>query len=449
MTIDRRSLITAGIGVTLTAAASHNATAGSRTRATPVHAAYTPAAELGLDPSGTADQTAALQKAIDRAHVESRPLLLPPGRFVTGPLRLAPGTRLVGSGQTTLVLAAEGSLLSARGVAGLVLTDLWLEATAASGPILALKDCAGVDLSRLDVDGGGADGINLERVTGRIEHCRIARARHGAIHSVDARGLTIASNEITACGDNGILVWRSSAGHDGTLVTGNRIARIAAESGGSGQNGNGINVFRAGSVTVSGNSITDCAYSAIRGNAASNLLVSGNSCAGLGEVAIYAEFGFEGAVVTSNSIDTAASGIAITNFDQGGRLAVVQGNLVRNLFRREHEAIDTRGHGITVEADAAVSGNTIEGAPSAGLMIGWGPFMRDVAATGNVIRASKIGILISADARAGACLVTGNLISGATDGAIRAMEHGRPVGPDLAQTPGGSDRLVVAGNMAV
>ena len=62
-----------------------------------------------------------------------------------------------------------------------------------------------------------------------------------------------------------------------------------------------------------------------------------NSCARLGEVALYAEFGFEGALIANNLVDTAATGISVTNFNDGGRLAVVQGNLVRNLFRREDE----------------------------------------------------------------------------------------------------------------
>ncbi len=74
---------------------------------------------------------------------------------------------------------------------------------------------------------------------------------------------------------------------------------------GTGENGNGVNVFRAGSVFVSG-------YSAIRGNAASNI----QSCQRLGQVALYAEFGFECALI-ADLIDTAATSISVTNFDEG------------------------------------------------------------------------------------------------------------------------------------
>src|SRR5581483_2757772 len=131
------------------------------------------------------------------------------------------------------------------------------------------------------------------------------------------------------CGDNGILIWRSEVGEDATLVTANRIERIAAKSGGSGQNGNGINVFRAGSVMVTNNRIADCAFSAIRANSASNCQMIGNSCARLGEVALYAEFSFEGAVIANNIVDNAAMGVSVTNFNEGGRLAVVQGRTPR------------------------------------------------------------------------------------------------------------------------
>src|SRR5208337_4576313 len=132
----------------------------------------------------------------------------------------------------------------------------------------------------------------------------------------------------------GIAIWRSIAGDDGTLVIDNRVEGINNKSGGSGEYGNGISVFRADNVIVRGNRIRNAAYSAVRGNKASNLQIVGNTCTGLGEVALYAEFGFQGAVIANNIVDGAAVGVSVTNFDKGGRLAVVQGNLIRNLVGR-------------------------------------------------------------------------------------------------------------------
>src|SRR5262249_15131640 len=210
-------------------------------------------------------------------------------------------------------------------------------------------------------------------------------AEDAAIFSLDARGLRLAGNTIRGAGNNGILVWRSAPGDDGTLVLDNRITEIAARAGGSGQNGNAVNVFRAGNVMVRGNRIDTAAFSAVRGNAAANLQMLGNTCTGLGEVALYAEYSFEGGVIANNVVDGAAIGVAVTNFREGGRLAVVQGNIIRNLSARRPAGTDPHdaaGIGIGVEADTAVTGNVVENAPSAGIAVGWGPYLRDVTVTG-------------------------------------------------------------------
>jgi putative cofactor-binding repeat protein len=111
--------------------------------------------------------------------------------------------------------------------------------------------------------------------------------------------------------------------------------------------------------------------------------------------------------------------------------------------------VDKRGEGIAVEADAVVSGNVIENAPTAGIVIGWGRHMREVVATGNVIRQARVGIMITADPTAGSCLVTNNLVSGAREGAIRAAWRGLATGPDLVNSTPAGNRIVVAGNIAV
>ena len=79
----------------------------------------------------------------------------------------------------------------------------------------------------------------------------------------------------------------------------------------------------------------------------------------------------------------------MTNFNEGGRLAVVQGNIIRNLVAYRAAGADPNdiaGVGIGVEADTAVTGNVVENAPTAGILLGWGRYMRDVSATGNVVR---------------------------------------------------------------
>lgn len=407
----------------------------------------------GLVPDFPGDQIAALQAAIDRAAIEGQPLVLPAGRFRVSGVRLRTGSHIVGGARTVLQLTGPGDAVRADGAHGLRLERLRIEGPTARrgqgrGGLVDVRGSREIAIEDVTIVGGMENGLALTGCSGRVAGCRISGARGAGLFSLDATGLEIAGNTVSDCGDNGILVWRTTVGEDGSIVTGNRIERIGAASGGTGQNGNGVNVFRAGGVSVRGNRITDCAYSAVRANAASNVQIVANSVQRIGEVALYAEFGFEGALIAQNIVDGAAAGIAVTNFNEGGRLAVIQGNLIRNLARREHEPVDKRGEGIAVEADAAVSGNTIEGAPTAGIVIGWGRYMRDVAATGNVIRGAPIGIMITRAPEAGQCLVAQNLIAGARDGAIRLADHGRPLGEDLARAAPRSERIVIIGNVA-
>ena len=436
MMTDRRAFILTGLGLGLggvTATARAAAKAGG------------PAT---LVANSGADHTSALQAAIDGAAARGVPLELPAGVFHSGALTLREGSVVTGAGPLTrLVFTGAGTFVSAKGVRGLRLAGLAIDGGMRPLDIalVALEGCADVDLRDLTVTHSSRDAMALTKCTGTISGCAISQVANAGLFALDSK-LTIADNTVWDCGNNGILVWRTVVGEDGSQVLHNRVERIRADAGGSGANGNGINVFRAGSVQVSGNRITDCAYSAIRGNAASDIAMTGNHCQRIGEVALYAEFGFTGALIANNVVDGAACGVSVTNFNDGGRLAVVQGNLIRNLVRREHEPHDKRGEGIAVEADTLVSGNTIENAPTCGIMLGWGRHMRDVSATANLIRGCRVGVLISLDAAAGAALVAQNLISGAIDGAIRAHENGHAFGPDLAKAAPASGRVTISGN---
>ena len=452
MTIDRRSLIGASLGLGAAVSAAHASERRSvQELATPNASDLAPA----LVPNDGRDQTVALQAAIDIAAEKDIPLVLPPGRFIVSDLRLRSGSRLIGTARTTtLVFSGGDAFLTGEKADGLVLDGLKFDGAyktfdpARGDGLLTFSNSKTVHLTDLEVQNSSGIGLSLAECGGRVEGLLISHALDAGFKSLDSFGLDVRDNTVTECANNGILIWRSKQEEDGSVVSGNRISKIRNARGGTGEYGNGINVFRAGSVLVSGNRISDCAYTAVRGNAASNIQIIGNSCERLGEVALYAEFGFQGALIANNLIDTAASGISVTNFNDGGRLAVIQGNLIRNLFRREQEAEDKRGEGIGVEADAVVTGNTIENAPTVGIQIGWGAYMRDVAVTANVIRNARVGVSVT-NAADGKCLIANNLISNTKDGAIRAMDLGVFKGPDLAREPSASDRIHVTGNVAV
>ena len=185
---------------------------------------------------------------------------------------------------------------------------------------------------------------------------------------------------------------------------------------------------------VSNNVISDCAFSAIRANAASNLQVIGNNCSRSGETAVYAEFSFEGAVISNNIVDGAANGISIVNFNEGGRLAVCSGNIVRNLSTTGPYQADPPGFGvgITVEAETTVTGNVVENAPRYGMHLGWGPFLRNVVVTGNVIRKTGEGIAVSVVEGTGTAVISDNVIDETPNGAIVGHRWTEAVTGDLA-----------------
>lgn len=439
MTIARRTLLAASAAGVASAAAAEHAQA-----AAPVGL---DAAQFGLKPGLSQDQSLALQRAVDAAARTRTRLVLPPGEFLVGDIALPPHTRITSAGGTTLKLGRGTSIFIADGASNLDLSNLTLDGARKAAPeghaLVHLRGGDGVRITDCTIVDAGRNAIVLVQIGGVVSSCTISDTGDVAIHSLDARGLRIAGNTIRASGNAGIQVWRSAPGDDGTQVLDNRIEDTRADAGGTGQNGNAINIFRAGNVSVRGNRIRKAAFSAIRGNSASNMQVVANNCTELGETAIYAEFGFEGAVIANNTVDGAGVGISVTNFDQGGRLAVVQGNLLRNLRRSG----DAPGIGIAVEADTSVTGNVIEQAAAMGISIGHGPFLRDVIASGNVVRSAGIGIAVSVAPGAGTALITDNLIADARQGAIVGMEWQKAVTGDLAKDGAGRHaQLSLSGN---
>ena len=441
MNLDRRRLFAALAGAAGATAANAGAGEAQTMPGRELGArAEIEATSLGLRPNAAEDQTQIFQRAIDQAAAARAVLRLPPGVFRAGSLRLPSFAALAGvAGATRIVMSGGPSTMSAAGSDHIGISGLVLDGGGIPLPerraLLHFARGRALRIANCEIVNAGRNGIALEAIDGEVTG-NIVSAADIALFSVDARGLRIAGNNVRGAGNGGILVWRSEPGDDGTLVIDNRIENIKNEAGGSGQYGNAINVFRADNVIVRGNRIGNAAFSAVRGNAASNLQIVGNTCTGLGEVALYAEFGFEGAVIANNIVDGAALGVAVTNFNQGGRLAVVQGNLIRNLSARRPPGTDPNdaaGVGIGIEADTVVTGNVVENAPHAGIAAGWGSYLRDVAITSNVVRNADFGITVSVAPGAGAAVIADNMISEVRNGAIVGMEWKKPVTGDLAK----------------
>ena len=454
MHINRRHLI----GASAAGVAGAVAMSPDAARAAPLTSAFgRDATHYGVRPGSPDDQTKVLQRAIDEAARAQVPLALPPGVYRTGLLRLQNGTQLVGvRGATKLVFSGGASMLSGEGTNSVGLTGITLD-----GGGIKLQDrrglvhCLGgrdIRITACEITSSGGNGIWFENISGEVSGNIISKIAVTAITSFDAQGLLVSRNTIQGTNDNGIEILRTAIGDDGTQVIDNRIEDIKAGPGGSGQYGNGINAFRAGNVIVRGNRIRNCDYSAVRGNSASNIQITGNSVSDVREVALYSEFSFEGAVIANNTVDGAALGVSVCNFNEGGRIAVVQGNIIRNLLPKRPIGTapdDDAGIGIYVEADTSVSGNVIENAPAFGIIAGWGKYLRDVVITGNVIRKAFVGIGVSVVPGAGTALVNNNMISETPRGAVVGLDHARAITPDLAAEGAQRFAQVVIGTNAV
>lgn len=412
------------------------------------------AASLGLRPDAPDDQTRQFQRAMEAAAGARRPLILPAGTYRIGEVRLPQHAQIQGvRGATRLLFQSGTACLSAAWSDHVSLIGLTIEGGGRPLPerrgLVSLGPGQRVRIEDCEFTGASRNAITMEGTEGIVRGNTISGANQG-IFALDSRGLSIAHNTIRACANNGIIVWRTMAGDDGTIIEGNRIEDISSRAGGSGQNGNAINIFRAANVLVKSNRVRNCAFSAVRGNASSGLSIQANIASGMGETAYYVEFGFEGAIISGNTVDGAALGVVTTNFNEGGRLATIQGNMIRNLMGRRPPGTDPgdiAGVGIAAEADASISGNVIENAPTAGIWLGWGQYMRDIAATGNLIRNAPIGVAVSVAPGAGTALVADNLVQGASRGAVVGMEWKRPVTADLTRE--GASRFVqltVSGN---
>lgn len=441
MTLSRRDCLRTALFGTVAASAGPVLAQAPRPSApAPLGTLGLEAAQFGLRPGASEDQSRHLQAALVEAVKRDTPLIVAPGRYRIANVVLPENARLIGvPGATQFIAAQAGPLLVVRrikraAISGIVLDGLDIKLGQRSG-LLNAEDVLDLALSDCEFANAGSVGLTLSRTAGRIERNRFRSMRDSALFSLDSRGLSIEANTVEDCGNNGIQLWRSQAGDDQSLVRGNRLNRIRSDAGGDGPNGNGISLFRAGGVVIEGNTLRDCALTFIRNNSGSNVQILGNQGRRCGETALYSEFAFEGAIIANNLIEDCAQGASVTNLDHGGRLAVVANNIIRNaqkgLAPKGKEPVG--GSGLHVEAEAAVTGNVIENASDVGITLGWSWAMRNLVATGNVIRRTGIGISVSLVPKERNALIANNVISEAKLGAVVGNEFGKAVTGDLTR----------------
>jgi uncharacterized secreted repeat protein (TIGR03808 family) len=414
------------------------------------------AAEFGLKQASGDDQSSIFNELLHHAASRQEQIFLPAGTYIVSGVHLPSYVNMSGvSGRSRLRFGGNGTMLRADGghvqLSAIVIDGGGQPLSAEARGLLEASNLGHLALDDCEITGSGKNALDLFKCAGRIANCRISDAAGAAIFCADASGMQITGNDIRDSGNGGILVQRYEQDRDGTIITGNRVSKTRADAGGTGQNGNGINVFRADNVIIASNIIDGSAFSAIRANTAENLQITGNNCTGSGETAIYAEFGFEGAVIANNLADGGTNGISMVNFDSGGRMGTCSGNIIRNLstmgpYVPGPQTPAIFGVGINVEADVSVTGNLVENAPLYGIQLGWGPHMRNLIASGNIIRNCGEGIYVSVVQGTGPAIITDNMIAGAPNGGIVGHSWDGITEKNLVENAAAYPNLTIEGN---
>jgi uncharacterized secreted repeat protein (TIGR03808 family) len=375
------------------------------------------------------DQTEFVQNAFINGFETGR-VALPAGRFRVSNLDFPGGLVIEGIPGMTCLVADGDTIGTVSAQTNLVLRDIGFTGNSGDSPLLTIDGSGPVTLERCHFLDAPGIALQISNSGAIVRDCTFSSLGDAAIHALDNQQLLVNGNVISNCGNAGIRIWRSEPGLDGSIITNNRISTIDWRGGGNGQNGNGVNVFRAHGVIVASNFITDCAFTAVRLNTTNNTQVTGNTCLRSGEVAIFSEFAFSGSVIANNIVDGAATGISMTNLDSGGHIAVCSGNIVRNISPRSEVNPDTVPIGIAAEAEASITGNTIHNVPGLALLAGYGPYLRNVTIASNTVADCDIGIGISVVEGAGTACLAGNLIS-ARQHDVVGLAWAEIVEPDL------------------
>ena len=121
---------------------------------------------------------------------------------------------------------------------------------------------------------------------------------------------------------------------------------------------------------------------------------------------------------------------------------------MRNIAPKSLVNPDTVPVGIFAEADAVIASNTVENVPGIGIAAGYGPFVRNVVVTNNVLVGTRIGIGVSVvqEQSPGPVRVDGNIIGKGAEHAIVGLEWDKIVSDDLVRDAGHYPNVRVGDN---
>jgi len=264
MTFNRRDFLTAGV---VTASVGMIASPEPATAAT-LHAGRS-VLDFGVQTGSDANQTTAIQKAIDEISQSGHPVFFPAGHYTTGALKIPAACAITGiPGASVLRTLATDTLFEVMGaisLSGLVIDG----ATSGKDKALVTVVNGDVNLTYCRFVNAPWQAVHLEKCSGivhaihfetadvglhatesgtlAISHCQFSNCRAGGmkVTSVQgANGAIISQNHAKACGEAGIAVEGNS------VVTGNIVAGsfYGVKLGGEG----------SGHILATGNLLQNC-----------------------------------------------------------------------------------------------------------------------------------------------------------------------------------------------
>jgi hypothetical protein len=202
--------------------------------------------EFGVVPNSGADQTKALQKAIEAIAAAGEAVRIPGGTYRTAALELPQSCAILGVPHQTRLLGQ------------------------ADGPILRAPENASLYLSGLSFEG---DAIAASGIEGAVTFVTVRDAKGSAIKFGRARAISVANCRFERCAKAAIEIATDPAAPMGAIVIGNQISGCAIGIGLSG-NGNvsgnlvaGASAFGlrfganadSGTLSATNNTLRDCA----------------------------------------------------------------------------------------------------------------------------------------------------------------------------------------------
>jgi parallel beta-helix repeat protein len=321
-------------------------------------ALMTTAKKHGAIGDGIADDTVALQAAIDSVTATSGGVVyLQPGTYLFTTLTLRDNLHLVGAGRGSTVLktsgpaSAQSALLLGSGRVGIVIEHLTIDgnnhANAACGVYItgsgtdknsALRNCRVTNFTTTNGFSpvGQACGIyswTADSIV--VESNEFVNNNYDVYMDSPGSDCRVINNRIWSTGGHtgrliGIMMRSNSNIESGALVSGNTVENVKTDAGGIGLYGHGINLSGVRNVRVLGNSCEDCTCAGIHvGGGCFGAKVKGNHCFNCAQTIaapIYVELNigdsnttvgidgrYAGCIIEDNTIDTSFTyGISIS-----------------------------------------------------------------------------------------------------------------------------------------